>query len=332
MKIGNVDFNNNIFLAPMAGVTDMVFRVLCKKQGCGLTYTEMVSSKGLHYKSDNTAILLEIAEEEKPAAVQIFGSEPDIVAEAARQAEAAGAAIIDINMGCPTPKIVKNGDGSALMKRPDIAAKIIRSTVRAVKVPVTIKIRKGWDKNSINAVEIASVAAAEGAAAVAVHGRTREQYYSGTADWEIIRQVKNAINIPVIGNGDILKPGDAKEMLGKTGCDAVMIGRGAQGNPWIFKRTVEYLTTGRLLPEPSYEQRVEAIIMHMDMVTDLKGESIGVREMRKHTACYLKGMPGSAKVKDEIFRISDCTRVKKILSEYLDYLGHLQNSVAEAKG
>ncbi|HOR86779.1 MAG TPA: tRNA dihydrouridine synthase DusB [Bacillota bacterium] len=320
MRIGNVNLSNNIFLAPMAGVTDMVFRILCKRQGCGLTYTEMVSAKGLHYKSDNTAVLLEIAEEERPAAVQIFGSEPDIVAEAARQAEAGGAAIIDINMGCPTPKIVKNGDGSALMKKPGMVREIIRSTVRAVKVPVTIKIRKGWDEESVNAAEIATIAALEGAAAVTVHGRTRDQYYSGNADWDIIKQVKKTVNIPVIGNGDIVEPEDVKKMIEKTGCDAVMIGRGAQGNPWIFRRSLEYIKTGRLLPMPDYEQRVRAIIMHLDMVSELKGEEIGVKEMRKHTAWYIKGMPGSAKVKAEIFRLTTCAQVKEILSEYMDYL------------
>ncbi len=320
MRIGNVNLSNNIFLAPMAGVTDMVFRILCKRQSCGLTYTEMVSAKGLHYKSDNTAVLLEIAEEERPAAVQIFGSEPDIVAEAARQAEAGGAAIIDINMGCPTPKIVKNGDGSALMKKPGMVREIIRSTVRAVKVPVTIKIRKGWDEESVNAAEIATIAALEGAAAVTVHGRTRDQYYSGNADWDIIKQVKKTVNIPVIGNGDIVEPEDVKKMIEKTGCDAVMIGRGAQGNPWIFRRSLEYIKTGRLLPMPDYEQRVRAIIMHLDMVSELKGEEIGVKEMRKHTAWYIKGMPGSAKVKAEIFRLTTCAQVKEILSEYMDYL------------
>lgn len=325
MQIGSVKLDNNIFLAPMAGVTDISFRLLCKRQGCGLTYTEMVSAKGLHYKSDNTAVLLEIAAEEKPAAVQVFGSEPELVAEAARQAEAGGAAIIDINMGCPTPKIVRNGDGSALMRKPELVRDIVRAAVKAVKAPVTVKIRKGWDDESVNAVEIASVAASEGAAAVTVHGRTREQFYSGAADWDIIRQVKAAIPIPVIGNGDITAPGDAGSMLEKTGCDAVMIGRGAQGNPWIFRRTIEYLETGRLLPEPTYEQRVEMIMTHMDMVAALKGESTGVKEMRKHAAWYLKGMPGSARIKAEIFTLTTCAEVKDILLDYLEYIGRLKD-------
>lgn len=320
MQIGSVKLDNNIFLAPMAGVTDMSFRILCKRQGCGLTYTEMVSAKGLHYKSDNTAVLLSVSPEERPAAVQVFGSDPELVAKAAKQAEAVGAAIVDINMGCPTPKIVKNGDGSALMKRPELVREIVRAAVKAVKVPVTVKTRKGWDDESINAVEIASIAAGEGAAAVTIHGRTREQYYSGTADWGIIKQVKSAVGIPVIGNGDIVKPEDAGRMIEETGCDAVMIGRGAQGNPWIFKRTLEYLRTGKLLPEPGYEQRVETIITHMDMVTALKGESIGVKEMRKHAAWYLKGMPGSTRIKAEIFTMTTCEEVKKLLYDYLAYI------------
>lgn len=320
MQIGNVALSNNVFLAPMAGVTDMSFRILCRRQGCGLTYTEMVSSKGLYYKSENTEELLFISDEEKPAAAQVFGSDPDVVAMAAREAMLRGAAIVDINMGCPTPKIVKNGDGSALMRRPDLVREIVRSTVKSVSVPVTVKMRKGWDDASVNAVEIASIAAEEGAAAVAVHGRTREQFYSGTADWSIIKQVKRSVNIPVIGNGDIKTPEDAKSMLEETGCDAIMIGRGAHGNPWIFSRTIEYMRTGRLLPEPSFEDRIEMVLRHLDMVTKLKGENIGVKEMRKHIAWYLKGMPGSTRVKTEIFRLSTVVQIKQVLGEYLDYV------------
>lgn len=320
MQIGTVKLNNNVFLAPMAGVTDISFRILCKRQGCGLTYTEMVSAKGLHYKSDNTAELLEIAAEEKPAAAQVFGSDPELVAKAAQHAAAGGAAIIDINMGCPTPKIVKNGDGSALMRKPELAREIIRATVKAVDVPVTVKTRKGWDDESVNAVQMAVIAAEEGAAAVTIHGRTREQFYSGTADWNIIKQVRGAIKIPLIGNGDITCPEDAKRMLEETGCDAVMIGRGAQGNPWIFNRTIEYLRTGQLLPEPTYQQRIEMILLHLDMVTALKGENIGVKEMRKHAAWYLKGIPGSAKVKAEVFKMATITQVKALLQEFLNHI------------
>ncbi|MGE5677524.1 MAG: tRNA dihydrouridine synthase DusB [Pseudomonadota bacterium] len=325
MQIGAVKLDNNVFLAPMAGVTDISFRVLCKRQGCGLTYTEMVSAKGLHYKSDNTAELLEIAAEEKPAAAQVFGSDPELVAKAARHAAAGGAAIIDINMGCPTPKIVKNGDGSALMRKPELAREIIRETVKAVDVPVTVKTRKGWDDESVNAVQMAVIAAEEGAAAVAIHGRTREQFYSGTADWNIIKQVRDAIDIPLIGNGDITCPEDAKRMLEETGCDAVMIGRGAQGNPWIFSRTIEYLRTGQLLPEPAYSQRIEMILLHLEMVTALKGECIGVKEMRKHAAWYLKGIPGSAKVKAEIFKMTTVTQVKALLQEFLNHINSIND-------
>lgn len=323
MQIGNVTLSNNVFLAPMAGVTDMTFRILCKRQGCGLTYTEMVSAKGLYYNNENTEVLLDISEEEKPAAAQVFGSEPEVVAMAAKGAMLRGAAIVDINMGCPTPKIVRNGDGSALMRKPELVREIIRYTVKSVSVPVTVKIRKGWDEESVNAVEIASAAAEEGAAAVAIHGRTREQFYSGTADWSIIKQVKREISIPVIGNGDIQTPQDAKRMLEETGCDAVMIGRGAQGNPWIFGRTAEYLRSGNLLPEPAFEDRIEMIIMHLNMVTELKGETVGVKEMRKHAAWYLKGMPGSTRIKTEIYKLTEAVQVERLLKEYLDHIKHI---------
>ncbi|MDF2521916.1 MAG: tRNA dihydrouridine synthase DusB [Clostridia bacterium] len=320
MRIGKVETQNNVFLAPMAGVTDMAYRAICRQYGCGLTYSEMVSAKGMYYKSENTKELLALAPEEKPAVIQIFGSDADIMAEIAKEVENAGADIIDINMGCPTPKIVKNGDGSALMQKPELVAQIVRRVSDAVAVPVTVKIRKGWDADSVNAVEIASIAEQSGAKAVTVHGRTREQFYSGKADWDIIAQVKKAVAIPVIGNGDILTPQDAKAMLEQTGCDAVMIGRGAQGNPWIFKRTVEYLTRGRLLPEPTYDEKAEMALHHLHRTIGLKGEATGVKEMRKHLAWYLKSMPGSANIKSEVFKLDKASEVEQLLDEYLKYL------------
>lgn len=252
MKIGNVELENNVFLAPMAGVTDMVFRRLCKEMGCGLVYSEMVSAKGIRYNNKNTTQLLEIDPYEKPCAVQIFGSDPEVMAEmAGKLNEYEDIAVIDINMGCPAPKIVKNGEGSALSLKPDLAARIVEAVAKASKKPVTIKFRKGFDDNHINAVEMGKIAENNGASAVTVHGRTREQYYAGKADWDIIKAVKAEVKtIPVIGNGDIFTPEDAKNMLEYTGCDAIMIGRGCQGNPFIFKRVIHYLETGIILPEP----------------------------------------------------------------------------------
>lgn len=327
MQIGSVKLNNNVFLAPMAGVTDKAFRILCKGMGCGLTYTEMVSAKGMHYKSENTEELLDMAEEEKPAAAQIFGSDPDIMAETAAAVEKKGAAIIDINMGCPTPKIVKNGDGSALMLKPDLVREIVRSVVRAVGVPVTVKIRKGWDESSVNAVEIAGIAEQEGASAVTVHGRTREQFYSGKADWNIIKQVKASLKIPVIGNGDVFSPQDALQLLQETGCDAVMIGRGAQGNPWIFGRVIEYLRSGEPLPEPSAEERLQMLLRHLHMIVDFKGENTGVKEMRKHAAWYLKGLHGSAQVKTEIHTAVTVRHIEEIVGRYFEELAGTQRHV-----
>ncbi|MDF2591345.1 MAG: TIM-barrel protein nifR3 family [Clostridia bacterium] len=317
MKIGNVQLANNVFLAPMAGITDMAYRAICKEFGCGLTYTEMVSAKGLYYKSENTKDLMALAPEEKPAAIQIFGSDPDVLASIAAQVQEAGADIIDINMGCPTPKIVRNGDGSALMQRPELVAEIVKKVTAAVTVPITIKIRKGWDENSINAVEIAQAAEENGAKAVTVHGRTREQFYTGKADWEIIKKVKQALKIPVIGNGDVVSPESAKKMLETTGCDAVMIARGAEGNPWIFKSVIEYLRSGILLPEPSYEEKIEMALYHLEQTILLKGENIGIKEMRKHIAWYIKGLPGSAIIKTEVFKLDKEEDVKKMLHSYL---------------
>jgi nifR3 family TIM-barrel protein len=320
MKIGNVELANNVFLAPMAGVTDMAFRAICKQFGCGLTYTEMVSAKGMYYKSENTRAMLALAPEEKPAAMQIFGSDADIMASIAMEVEQAGANIIDINMGCPTPKIVKNGDGSALMLKPLLIAEIVKKVSAAVTVPVTIKIRKGWDDSSINAVEIAQIAEQNGAKAVTVHGRTREQFYSGQADWDIIKQVKQAVKIPVIGNGDITSPQAAKLMLQQTGCDAVMIGRGAEGNPWIFKNVIEYLKDGTIVPEPSNEEKVHMAMYHLKQMVELKGEMIGVKEMRKHLAWYLKGMPGSSTVKVQVFKLEKAVEIELLLQNYLNEL------------
>ena len=302
MKIGSVNLENNIFLAPMAGVTDMPFRILCREQGCGLVYSEMISAKGMFYKDEKSWKLADLSEAEKPAAVQIFGSEPEILAHSAEKLNASDAAILDINMGCPTPKITKNGEGSALMLKPELAGEIIRAVVSVSQKPVTVKIRKGWDEEHLNAVEIAQLAEKNGAAAIAVHGRTREQFYSGKADWGIIKSVKESVSIPVIGNGDVYKPEDAARMLELTGCDALMVGRGAQGNPWIFNRIRHYLKTGEILPEPPIEVKKETILRHLHMLVSLKGEHTGVCEMRKHIAWYIKGYRNSAQFKDRIFK------------------------------
>lgn len=302
MKIGSIIIENNIFLAPMAGVTDLPYRVLCKEQGAGLTCTEMISAKGMYYKDDKSWKLAQLSESEVPAAIQIFGSEPDILSYAAEKLNDSEAAILDINMGCPTPKITKNGEGSALMLKPKLAGELIKAVVTVSKKPVTIKIRKGWDDEHINAVEFALIAEKNGAAAIAVHGRTREQFYSGKADWDIIKKVKDEVSIPVIGNGDIYTPEDAVRMLESTGCDAVMVGRGAQGNPWIFRRILHYINEGELLAEPDLEQKKQMILRHLDMLVELKGEYTGVREMRKHISWYVKGSRNSSHFKDRVFK------------------------------
>lgn len=318
MKIGNLELRNNVFLAPMAGVTDLPFRLLCKEMGCGLVYSEMVSAKGILYENRNTTELLQIAAEERPAAVQLFGSDPEILGAMAKKIEPYPIDIIDVNMGCPAPKIVKNGEGSCLMKTPELVGKIVKSLVESQSKPVTIKFRKGFDDAHINAVEIAKIAEANGAAAVAVHGRTREQYYSGKADWDIIKAVKAAVDIPVIGNGDIFTPQDAANLLGHTGCDAIMVGRGAQGNPWIFKRILHYLETGELLPEPTAEERVEKALRHARMLIEYKGEYIGIREMRKHIAWYMKGLPGAAELRGRLNMAEDLAQMEGLLRGYLE--------------
>lgn len=318
MKIGNLELENNVFLAPMAGVTDLPFRLLCKEMGCGLVYSEMVSAKGILYDNKNTTELLEIDPKERPVAVQLFGSDPEILGAMAKKIEPYPIDIIDVNMGCPAPKIVKNGEGSCLMKTPELVGRIVKSLVESQSKPVTIKFRKGFDDDHVNAVEIAKIAEANGASAVAVHGRTREQYYSGKADWDIIKQVKEAVNIPVIGNGDIFTPQDAKNLLEHTGCDAIMVGRGAQGNPWIFKRILHYLHTGELLPEPTAAERVEKALRHAQMLIDYKGEYIGVREMRKHMAWYMKGMPGAAELRGKLNYAENMAELEALLRGYLE--------------
>jgi nifR3 family TIM-barrel protein len=301
----------------MAGVTDMPFRVICREQGCGLVYTEMVSAKGMHYNDIKSKALTRIAEDEKPAAVQIFGSDPDILAEIAKQLDDSDACLIDINMGCPAPKITKNGEGSALMKRPDLVGQIVRAVSSASSKPVTVKIRKGWDDSSINAVEIAKIAEDNGAKAITVHGRTREQYYSGKADWGIIKKVKEAVSIPVIGNGDIFSPKEAQRMLKETNCDAIMVGRGAQGNPWIFKKMLHYFETGEILPDPTPEEKIKMIIRHMEMLVELKGMHIGICEMRKHIAWYIKGLKNATFVKEKVFRLTSKDEIISLLEQYL---------------
>ncbi|WP_257875627.1 tRNA dihydrouridine synthase DusB [Thermoanaerobacterium thermosaccharolyticum] len=312
LYIGNVEIKNNVILAPMAGVTDKPYRRICKDMGCGFAYTEMVSAKGLYYGSENTESLTDIDDEEN-VALQIFGSDPYIMGEIAKRLNTSNAKTIDINMGCPTPKIVKNGDGSALMMHPDVAESVIKAVVKNSIKPVTIKIRKGWDDDHINAVEIAKMAESCGVKAVAIHGRTREQFYSGHADWDIIKKVKDNLKIPVIGNGDVFSPEDAKRMIDETGCDAVMVGRGAEGNPWIFKRILHYLNTGEILPEPTVSEKIDMILKHLDMVIDYKGEHVGILEMRKHIAWYLKGIRGASKIKQMVFTMSNYKEVKDLL-------------------
>lgn len=300
LKIGDVTLDNNVILAPMAGVTDLPFRLLCRKMGAGMVCMEMVSAKAIYYHNRNTEELLTIHPEERPASLQLFGSDPEILGEMAARIEERPFDILDFNMGCPVPKVVNNREGSALMKNPKLAEKLLTALVKAVKKPVTVKIRKGFDDNSINAVEIAKIAESCGVSAVAVHGRTRVQYYSGRADWDIIGQVKEAVKIPVIGNGDVDSPEAAKAMLEHTGCDGVMIGRAAQGNPWIFRETVRFLEDGALIPGPDRGEKKEMVLRHAALLREVKGEYTAVREMRKHLAWYTAGMPHSARFRGMI--------------------------------
>ncbi|HIU74471.1 MAG TPA: tRNA dihydrouridine synthase DusB [Candidatus Pelethocola excrementipullorum] len=305
--------DNPLVLAPMAGVTDLPFRVLCKEQGAGLICMEMISAKAILYKSKNTETLMEMHPSEHPVSLQLFGSDPDIISEMAKQIEDRPFDILDINMGCPVPKVVNNGEGSALMKNPDLIKEIVSKTVKAIKKPVTVKIRRGFDEEHVNAVEIAKIIEDCGAAAVAVHGRTREQYYAGKADWEIIREVKEAVSIPVIGNGDVDAPVKAKQMMEETDCDGVMIARGAQGDPWIFSRTLHYLETGEVPPKPSKEEVVETMLRHARMQLDYKGNYTGIREMRKHIAWYTGGFPHSAKLRAAINEIETYEELENLL-------------------
>lgn len=300
LRIGNVVLDNNVILAPMAGVTDLPFRLLCRKAGAGLVCMEMISAKAIYYHNKNTEELLTIHPEEGPASLQLFGSDARILADMAKEIEERPFAILDFNMGCPVPKVVNNGEGSALMKNPRLAEEILSALVKAVKKPVTVKIRKGFDEAHCNAVEIAKLAESCGVAAVAVHGRTREQYYSGRADWEIIRQVKEAVKIPVIGNGDVDSPRAAKELLETTGCDGIMVGRAAQGNPWIFRDIVSFLDTGRIPEPPDRQEKKRVILEHAELQLRTKGEYTAVREMRKHLAWYTTGMPHSARFRQTI--------------------------------
>lgn len=319
LTIGNVTLDNNLILAPMAGVTDLPFRVLCKEQGAGLICMEMVSAKGIYYNNKNTESLLAIDEREHPVSLQLFGSDPEIMSEMAKRIEHRPFDILDINMGCPVPKVVNNGDGSALMKNPILAGEIIEKTAKAIKKPLTVKIRKGFDDAHVNAVEMAHIAEESGAAAIAVHGRTREQYYSGKADWEIIRKVKEAVKIPVIGNGDIFTPQDAYRMQQKTGCDGLMIARGAQGNPWIFAQINHFLETGEELPKPSPKEMVDMVLRHAKMQIAFKGEFTGMREMRKHAAWYTGGYKHASRLRSLLNEVETYEQLEELLETFASY-------------
>ena len=312
MRIGNVDIKGNVVLAPMAGVTDLPFRLLCKENGCGYLYTEMVSAKAIMYNNKNTESLLTVTEGENPIAVQLFGSEPEVMAEAAKRMEERPFDVIDVNMGCPVPKVVNNGEGSALMKNPLLVGRIVEAMANAVKKPVTVKIRAGFDPDNINAPETARIIQESGGAAVAVHGRPRQQYYSGKADWDVIRRVKENVSIPVIGNGDILTGQDAVRMMEETGCDGVMIGRGARGNPWIFGQINEYLSCGKEMTQPTADEIKSMILKHARMLIDAKGEYTGIREMRKHFAWYTSGMRHASGLRNEVNHVEHFEELEKL--------------------
>ena len=319
LQIGNVTLENNLILAPMAGVSDLPFRLLCREQGAGLVCMEMVSAKAILYKNRNTEELLTIDPKEHPVSLQLFGSDPDIISEIAKQIEERPFDILDLNMGCPVPKVVNNGDGSALMKNPRLAGEIIEKTARAIKKPLTVKIRKGFDDAHVNAVELAHIAQESGAAAVVVHGRTREQYYAGHADWDIIRQVKEAVSIPVIGNGDIRTPEDVAAMAEQTGCDGYMIARGAEGNPWIFRQILHYFETGEHLSRPDFSEVTEMLLRHAKMQIDCKGDYTGIREIRKHAAWYTAGYRNSSKLRGRINEVENYEQLEALFREVESY-------------
>lgn len=313
-----MDFKNKIILAPMAGICDLPFRLLCKEQGCDILYTEMISAKGMYYNNKNTGPLLMTKPEEEPIGVQLFGSEPQLMAEQAKRIEDKGFSFVDINMGCPVPKIVNNGEGSALMKKPELIGEIVNAISNACKLPVTIKIRAGFTKDTINAPEVAKIAEEAGAAAVAVHGRTREQYYQGFADWDVIRRVKEAVSIPVIGNGDLTSGEDVLRMKEQTGCDSFMIGRAAKGNPWVFHEIKKYLLDGTVPERPSTEDILEMMLRQTQLMVEYKGEFTGIHEMRKHVAWYTQGLPDSAKLRYQINHVETYEELKSLLVSSFD--------------
>ena len=317
LQIGSVTLDNNIILGPMAGVSDLPFRVLCSEMGAGMVCMEMISAKAILYKNRNTNMLLEIHENEHPVSLQLFGSEPEIMAQAVEMIKDRPYDILDVNMGCPVPKIVGNGEGSALMKNPELIEKIVAALVKVSDRPVTVKIRKGFNEASVNAVECALAAQQGGAAAVAVHGRTREQFYSGAADWDIIRQVKEALKVPVIGNGDVVDGPSAKRMFEETGCDGVMVARAAQGNPFIFREINSFFTRGEACDRPTQQEVYDTVIRHADMQLKYKGEYIGIREMRKHVSWYTTGMPGSARFRNEINQMTDMESLKEACAKVM---------------
>lgn len=316
MQIGKIKLETPVALAPMAGITDLPFRLICKRLGCGFTVSEMVSAKGLLYKNVKTTEMLKIDADERPTAIQLFGSVPEELAEAARMVEASGADAIDLNMGCPVPKIVNNGEGSALMNNPKLAHDILAAMVKAVKIPVTVKFRAGWDEEHRNAVEIAKAAEAAGVAAVTVHGRTRKQFYEGKADWQIIADVKKAVSIPVFGNGDVFSAADGLRMLEQTGCDGIAVGRGADGNPWIFSQLKQALSGDGQIKEVSLDEKLDLAAEHLRMLIDFKGEYISVKEMRRHISAYLKGMPHAAEFRSRFHKMDTYEQFIELLEEY----------------